>query len=60
MQYSAAGEVPRNTYLNAHAELMIHDAWIIEGFGCRKSAWERFAAADTLVYVDLPVYTHFL
>ena len=33
-------------------------AWIIDGFGCRKSAWERFAAADTLVYIDLPLVTH--
>jgi len=36
------------------------DAWIIDGFGCVKSAWERFASADTLVHVDLPLFTHFL
>jgi hypothetical protein len=23
------------------------------------SAWERFSAADTLVYVDLPLFTHY-
>ena len=60
IQYRASGEVPRDEYLKAHAELLKRDAWIIEGYGCRKSAWERFASADTLVYVDLPLATHFL
>jgi transposase len=35
--------------------------WLkVEGYGCRKSAWERFASADTLVYIDLPLFAHFL
>ena len=38
---------------------MQRDAWIIDGFGCIESAWERFARADTLVYIDLPLRTHF-
>ena len=60
IQYRAGGgEVPHDEYLRAHAELLRHDAWIIDGYGCRKSAWERFASADTLVYVDLPLLTHF-
>lgn len=54
------GEVPRDEYLKAHAELLQRDAWIIDGYGCIKSAWERFACADTLVYIDLPLSTHFL
>jgi adenylate kinase family enzyme len=54
------GEVPHDEYLRAHAELLRRDAWIIDGFGCVKSAWERFASADTLVYIDLPLFTHFL
>jgi len=54
------GEVPRDEYLKAHAELLQRDAWIIDGFGCATSAWERFARADTLVYVDLPLFTHFM
>ena len=59
IQFTAAGEVPRDVYLNAHAQLMKLDAWIIDGYGCRKTAWERFACADTLVYLDLPLFTHF-
>ncbi len=52
------GEVPREEYLLAHKELLRADAWIIDGFGCLQSAWERFAVADTLVYVDLPPIIH--
>ena len=53
------GKVPHDEYLRAHAQLMQRDAWIIDGFGCIESAWERFARADTLVYIDLPLRTHF-
>jgi adenylate kinase family enzyme len=61
IQYRAGGgKVPDDEYLKAHAELLQRDAWIIDGFGCVKSAWERFACADTLIYVDLPLFMHFL
>lgn len=60
IQFRAGGvKVPHDEYLKIHTELLGADAWIIDGFGCVKSAWERFAAADTLVYVDLPLSTHF-
>ncbi|HEX8166870.1 MAG TPA: hypothetical protein VF601_13920 [Beijerinckiaceae bacterium] len=52
------GEVPREEYLKAHADLLRRDEWIIDGYGCAASAWERFAHADTLVYVDLPLAIH--
>jgi adenylate kinase family enzyme len=51
--------VPHEEYLRAHAELLGREAWIIDGYGDRDSAWERFSAADTLVYLDLPLITHF-
>ena len=53
------GAVPHDEYLTKHAELLQRDEWIIDGFGCVKSAWDRFHHADTLVYVDLPLFTHF-
>ena len=60
LQFRAGGiKVPHDEYLKAHAELLARDRWIIDGFGCLKSAWERFASADTLVYIDLPLSTHF-
>ena len=52
-------EVPHAEYLKIHADLLNRDQWIIDGFGCVASAWERFSAADTLVYIDLPLLTHF-
>jgi adenylate kinase family enzyme len=60
MQWGAGGrKVPHDEYLKAHAELLKQDRWVIDGYGCGPSAWERFAAADTLVYVDLPLFTHY-
>ena len=59
IQFKAGGgKVPHEEYLAAHAELLRRDAWIIDGFGNVATAWERFAAADTLVYLDLPLVTH--
>jgi adenylate kinase family enzyme len=55
---AGGGAVPHEEYLQAHAELLRRDEWIIDGFGCVASAWERFSKADTLVYVDLPLVTH--
>jgi adenylate kinase family enzyme len=52
-------EVPHDEYLKAHADLIGRDEWIIDGFGSVASAWERFAAADTLIHVDLPLFTHY-
>jgi adenylate kinase family enzyme len=55
---TGGGEVPREEYSTAHADLLRRDEWIIDGFGTVASAWARFAQADTLVYVDLPLVTH--
>src|SRR4029434_10118433 len=60
MQFRAGGvEVSQDEYLRNHAELLSRDEWIIDGFGGARAAWERFAAADTLVLVDLPLITHY-
>lgn len=50
--------IPHDEYLKLHAGLIEQDRWIIDGFGCVASTWQRFAAADTLVYVDLSLSTH--
>jgi adenylate kinase family enzyme len=60
MQWQAGGvAVPHDEYMRLHANLLQQDEWIIDGFGCVESAWERFSRADTLVYVDLPLATHY-
>lgn len=59
MQFRAGGAaVPREDFLKAHAELLRQDEWIVDGFDSVALAWERFARADTLVHVDLPLVTH--
>lgn len=60
MRWQEGGvEVPHEEYLAAHAELIRNEAWIIDGFENAALAWERFAAADTLVHVDLPIALHY-
>jgi adenylate kinase family enzyme len=60
IQFKAGGgKVPYEDYLKAHGDLVCREEWIIDGFGCVASAWERFSAADTLIYVDLPLSTHY-
>jgi adenylate kinase family enzyme len=56
---AGGGKVPHEEYLTMHADLLRQDAWIIDGFGTVATAWERFAIADTLVYIDLPLLTHY-
>ncbi|NQW53222.1 MAG: adenylate kinase [Rhodospirillales bacterium] len=58
IQFRPGGPVPHEVYLTAHAALMEQESWIIDGFGCVETAWQRFAEADTLVHVDLPLATH--
>jgi adenylate kinase family enzyme len=60
IQFKAGGgKVTHEDYLKAHADLLGRDQWIIDGFGCVGSAWARFAAADTLIYLDLPLANHY-
>lgn len=46
-------------YLRTHQEILAGDRWVIDGFGSMETMWQRLDLADTLVYVDLPLYTHF-
>lgn len=59
IKYQAGGlEPPHSEYLNTHSELLNENEWIIDGFGCVPSAWDRFSIADTLIFIDLPLLTH--
>jgi adenylate kinase family enzyme len=59
IQFRTGGvKVSHEEYLKMHADLLRQDEWIIDGYGSVASAWERFARADTLVYIDLPLITH--
>ena len=53
------GQCSPEEYLKIHRDILSRDQWIIDGYGSVASAWERFAAADTLVHVDLPMPAHY-
>lgn len=60
LKYRPGGaEVSDEEYLAAHSDLLKQEAWIIDGFGCVASSWQRFSKADTLVYIDLPLPMHY-
>ena len=61
MMYRPGGiDVTYDEYVQAHAQLLNCDEWIIDGFGCIKTIWKRLEAADTLVHIDLPLAVHAL
>ena len=53
------GKITDETYQAIYADLLQRDEWIIDGYGTLASTWQRLDAADTLVYIDLPVLTHY-
>ncbi|MBD2461452.1 adenylate kinase [Oscillatoria sp. FACHB-1407] len=60
VQYQPGGvAVSREDYKRIHQEILATDQWIIDGFGCMETLWQRLDAADTLVFVDLPIQMHF-
>jgi adenylate kinase family enzyme len=60
IQFQANGvAVPTTEYQRIHAQILATDRWIIDGFGCMETLWPRLDTADSLVFVDLPLYLHF-
>lgn len=53
------GKASLEEYRKVHADILCQDQWIIDGFESVAMAWERFAVADTLVYIDLPILSHY-
>lgn len=50
--------VPPEVYAERHAHILARPSWLMEGYGSYESLWPRFAQADTLVYLDLPLFQH--
>lgn len=60
IKYQSGGtEVPHEDYKHAHQKILDTDRWIIDGFGCIETLWLRLNEADSLVFVELPLYLHF-
>ncbi len=61
IEYEPGGKkVAYEDYRQAHNRILERDRWIVDGFGCLETLWTRLDAADTLVYVDLPLTRHFM
>lgn len=60
VQYQPGGKkIPDEEYKTAHTKILQQERWIIDGFGSLDTVWKRLEAADTLVYIDLPVIQHY-
>lgn len=42
-----------------HDEILAAGKWIIDGWGSWDLITERFFAADTIIFVDFPIYIHY-
>ena len=51
--------VSEAVYYQKHREILATERWLIDGLGYIDSFRERISAADTLVFVDLPLLLHF-
>ncbi len=60
IEYSEGGiRVSEEVYLQRHQDILATDNWLIDGLGSLESFRERMAAANTLVFIDLPLILHF-
>ncbi|AFY36888.1 hypothetical protein Lepto7376_0455 [[Leptolyngbya] sp. PCC 7376] len=60
VQFKSGGiPVSPEEFTQAHQRILDSERWVIDGFGNPKLLWQRLDIADTLVYIDLPIYIHF-
>ena len=50
---------PQDEFDRQHDALLAQDKWIIDGLGPWDAMERRFEAADTIVFVDHPIWLHF-
>ena len=50
---------PQNAIARQHAQWVASPRWVIDGWGPMHLIRQRFAAADTIVFVDLPLWRHY-
>jgi adenylate kinase family enzyme len=51
--------VPEEDFRAWHDAVIEGQTWVLDGFGSWDSVESRFARADTVVLVDLPLWVHF-
>ena len=50
---------PKEKFDRLHDELIIKDAWIIDGVATWESIERRCMAADTIILIDFPLWIHY-
>ncbi len=50
---------PQDEYNAKHQEITSQEKWLIDGYGSLDSVQERFDAADTIIFVDHPIWIHY-
>lgn len=60
IKYRSDGtEIPDAEYRQVHQQILSSDRWILDGFGSLETIWLQLDAADSLIFLDLPLYIHF-
>ncbi len=60
IQFKPGGaEISKQAFIDSHNKLMEKEQWVIEGFGNIETLWPRLEKADTLVFIDLPLWVHY-
>ena len=60
LQYERGGaRVPDDEFLRRHREALAQPRWVADGFGTAEAFGAMLRAADVLVYVDRPSWTHY-
>ncbi len=50
---------PKSEFDLLHANLIAGEHWVIDGWGNWEALETRFSRADTIVFVDFPLYIHY-
>jgi hypothetical protein len=50
---------PEDEIWDMHTGWLAQPGWIIDGWGSWEILGQRFAAADTILFVDFPIYLHY-
>jgi adenylate kinase family enzyme len=48
-----------NEFHQKHSQLLINDAWIIEGWGYAESLNDRLHASEMIIFIDLSLFAHY-
>jgi len=51
--------MPAEQFASAHSEILQQPKWIVDGWGDFAAIEERFHHADTIIFIDYPLWRHY-